>query len=464
MIPFFRKWAAPTASARRASWSRLLLPGLTLGLLLTIVPIVAAVRSEHGGQVTVLTTVTPSASGPGNLAVTLTSPLIVPQGAPFTATATLTNTGPTTIEHAGVTIQPPVGITLSGNDGIYVADIGPGGSQEATWLLAVDSGAATGDYIILASAHGNEVGNPLYTLIAEDTVTVSVVLPAASDDGDGIAPEVDNLPAQFSNDFSDAPPFGTGTTSGTITNRGNQILTITEEPNPKGVLIVADPSGGATAATVSACSGATSLSLTPGDWVVVTCGSAIIQVLEGTLEITFFGANGELASATLNAGNGLTFEPESVSIIAPLDNLEAVTVLIEHDGVQSEFALVPGATAGLIEGLAARLIKVKIKKDRINLKSKQPVPVVILGDTTFAVIDVDVVTLQLGPSGAKPIPGLRFEDTDNDGVLDLVINFHAEDVGMNLADISLCLSGKTVEGVDIAGLWPGQHRERLRST
>ena len=453
MIPFFRKRTSPASSGRGASWRRLLLPGLTLGLLLTIVPIVAAVRADHDGQATVLTTVTPSGSGPGNLAVTLSAPLIVPQGAPFTATATLTNSGSITIENAGVTIQPPVGITLSGNAAIYVSDIGPGGSQEATWLLTADSDAAIGDYIILASAHGNEVGYPAYTLIAEDTVTVGVVLPAASNDGDGIAAEVDTLPAQFSNDFSDVDPFGNsdGTTTGTITARGGQVLSVTDEPYPKGVLILADPSGSGADATVVACGGITSLALSAGDWVVLTCSSAIIQVLEGTVEVSFFGADGELATSSLNAGNGLTFKPESVSVRAALDNLVPVTVLIEVNGVQREFALVPGATIGLIKGLAARLINVKIKSNGINPKSNRPVPVAILGDSAFDVIDVDAVTLRLGPDRARPVSAPRFEDTDNDGHIDLVVNFHARDSGLNLAAVSLCLFGNTVGGVEIAG-------------
>ena len=455
MITFSKKRTFPISSAVDRSWRRFLLPALILGLLLTIVPIVAAVRADHGGQATVFATVTPNLSGPGSLGVTLSSPLIVPQGAPFTATATLTNSGSTTIENAGVTIQPPVGITLSGNASIYVPDIAPGGSQEATWLLTADSGAPTGDYIILAHAHGNEVGTPNYTLIAEDTVTVGVVLPAASDDGDGIAAEVDTLPAQFSNDFSDVPPFGTsattGTTTGTITNRGDQILAVTDDPDPKGVLIVADPSGGATAATVSACSGATSLSLTPGDWVVVTCSSAIIQVVQGNVEVSFFGVNGELATASLNAGNSLTFKAESVNVIAPLDNLEPVIIRIKVKGIQQEFELVPGATTGLIKGKAARLIKVKIKDGGVNPNSNRPVPVAILGDSTFAVIDVDIATLTLGPNGARPTSGPLFEDMDGDGDIDLVLNFHAKDAGINVAGVSLCLSGETLGGVPIGG-------------
>ncbi|HLC25033.1 MAG TPA: hypothetical protein VJJ25_05325, partial [Nitrosopumilaceae archaeon] len=60
-------------------------------------------------------------------------------------------------------------------------------------------------------------------------------------DGDGIFDEVDTLPNTVSDDFSDVG-LG-GTTLGVITTRGNQTLTITEEPNPDGIRITADVSG-----------------------------------------------------------------------------------------------------------------------------------------------------------------------------------------------------------------------------
>ena len=443
-------------------WRRLLLPGLILGLLLTIVPIVAAVRADHDSKATVLTTVTPTASGPGSLGVTLSAPLIVPQGAPFTATATLTNSGLITIEHAGVTIQPPVGITLSGNAGIYVPDIAPGGSQEATWLLTADSNAPTDVYIILASAHGNEVGTPNYTLIAEDTVTVTVVLPAASADGDGIHADVDTLPAQFSNAFSDVPPFGTsgttGTTTGTgtITNRGNQILTVTDDPDPKGVLIVADPSGGATAATVSACSGATSLSLTPGDWAVVTCGSAIIQVVQGTVEVSFFGAGGELITPTIPAGNGLTFEPESVSVTAPATNQGPVAVIVKVAGLDQEIFLSPGEITELVNSVMARLVDVDVIADIINLGISPTIALAILGDSGFSVDDVDLRSLRFDDDDDDDENAGSFirswlEDEDRGGFIDLLVDFLADPSRVSLGDITICVTGTTVGGLPIGG-------------
>ena len=457
MIPFFRKRRAPASSARGASWRRLLLPGLVLGLLLTIVPIQAAVRANHPTEATVLATVSPPPPvGEGNLGVTLSGPVIVPQGAPFTVTATLTNSGLTTIENAGVTIQPPAGITLSGYAEIYVPDIAPGGQQEATWLLTADANAITGDYIILASAHGNEVGNPSYQWIAEDTILVGIVLPTAFDDGDGIHGNVDTIPLVFSNDFSDEPPFVNGTTTGTITSRGDQILSVTDEPDPKGVLIVADPSGGAAAATVSACSGATSLSFTPGDWAVVTCGSAIIQVVQGTVEVSFFGANGELVTASLTAGNGLTFQPESVSVIAPATNQVPVAVIIHVNGFDQQISLSPGAVTELVNSVMARLVDVDVISDIINLGIDPTVALAIFGDGDFIVDDVDLATLLFDDDDDDDEHAGSFirswlEDEDSDGYTDLLVEFLADPNSVSLGDITVCVAGATLDGMPIGG-------------
>ena len=82
---------------------------------------------------------------------------------------------------------------------------------------------------------------------------------------DGIADAVDTAPNTFSNAFSD------GTTSGDITSRGDQDLTVTDAADStKGVDIAASTGGGATPATVSACSGASTFSLDTGDSFTVT--------------------------------------------------------------------------------------------------------------------------------------------------------------------------------------------------
>lgn len=154
-----------------------------------------------------------------------------------------------------------------------------------------------------------------------------VNLPSSTDtDGDGIYNEVDTLPDTSSDDFSDVG-LG-GTSSGTITTRGDQILTITEEPNPAGVRI-ADISGGLTPATVSVCVGASKIALSPGDKIIVTCGSATIDVIDGPVEVIFISSGGTQATATVTQGNSITFDPDTFSFSAPSTNVDPVVVIVE---------------------------------------------------------------------------------------------------------------------------------------
>jgi len=152
-------------------------------------------------------------------------------------------------------------------------------------------------------------------------------------DGDFIFDEVDPLPNTFSDDFSD------GTTDGTITARGDQTLAITDEPDPDGVRIVADIGGGLNSATVDACSGASTITLNPGDEIIVTCASVTVKVISGTVIVTFTDDSGQTAIATITSGNEIIFEPQTFTISAPSTNSEPVTV--EIDGVST--TLDPGS-------------------------------------------------------------------------------------------------------------------------
>ncbi len=68
-------------------------------------------------------------------------------------------------------------------------------------------------------------------------------------------------------------------------------------------------------AEVSVCSNSMKIfmdSIDSQDDVTVTCGSATIQIFVGPVEVEFNGDNGEVGSATLVAGDELTFEPETM--------------------------------------------------------------------------------------------------------------------------------------------------------
>ena len=156
--------------------------------------------------------------------------------------------------------------------------------------------------------------------------TVSVLLDS---DVDGIYDEVDLQPIVYSNDFSDIV-IG-GTTTGTIVNRGDQNLTVREEPNPDGVRIVADSSGGPTSATISACGGTAIFYLSAGDEVIVTYSSVTITVLNGKIDITFVAADGTKVTTSLSMGNSITFDPTTITFTAPATN--SAPVIIQISGV-----------------------------------------------------------------------------------------------------------------------------------
>ena len=138
-------------------------------------------------------------------------------------------------------------------------------------------------------------------------------------DLDGITAGVDTERGIFSAGFSD------GTTWGTITARGGQFLTITDEPSPDGVRIIASASGGLNDATISVCGGTASLMLNAEDDVVVSCGSVSISVLIGPLE-ALIELNGVDAT--------LTIPPEIAVEFTPITGTVAVTA--EPSGPNSE--------------------------------------------------------------------------------------------------------------------------------
>jgi hypothetical protein len=170
-------------------------------------------------------------------------------------------------------------------------------------------------------------------------------------DGDGILDELDTLPATVSDDFSDIG-LG-GTTSGTIVTRGDQLLAISEEANPDGVRISADVSGGLVPATLNACGGVSIITLSPGDNIVVTCGSVTIDVVSGPVEVSFIDAGGAQAQTSITAGNSITFDQNTFSFVVPSTNSDPVVVTV--DGKQ--IILNPGQAVTVLSSNKDSFIK-----------------------------------------------------------------------------------------------------------
>jgi hypothetical protein len=157
-------------------------------------------------------------------------------------------------------------------------------------------------------------------------------------DGDGIANDIDTYPLVF----YDHPAFSDtglgGTTSGMITNRGDQALEVTEAANPDGVRIIS--SAGTFPTTITACGDVSEITINAGDDVIVTCSSVILQIISGSVEIVFYADDGTAATATIEAGNTITFDPSSVTVTA--GDANASPVVVSYNG--TEFIFQPGAT------------------------------------------------------------------------------------------------------------------------
>jgi len=159
--------------------------------------------------------------------------------------------------------------------------------------------------------------------------------PVQDTDGDGIFNGVDTQPTVFSNDFSDIP-LG-GTTYGTILSRGDQCpaipcqLTVREVSPSAGIFITASPTGGLTPAMIIVCGGASILSVSAGDQLTVKCDSVTITVTTGAVQVTFVGSGSNAGidgTATITAGNSMTFQPATFGFTVPATNTATLTVTI----------------------------------------------------------------------------------------------------------------------------------------
>ena len=257
----------------------------------------------------------------------------------------------------------------------------------------------------LVNSNDLTVGDPPSDYNEVEIIVQDVRFPDS--DNDGIFDEVDTAPNIFSNDFSD------GTTSGAITNRGDQILKIVDSSVPsEGVLIKADPLGGAAQATVTVCGGTATYFFNAGTEYSVTCGSVTTTVLSGSVEITFIAADGTPATTSLNTGNTLTFDPTTFTFTTPATN--AVTSVILVNG--GEFTLAPGAALTIAQ-FEAFDAEVEIGEDEFEVEGS-----FTLGATSDGIYPLtEEVTLEVG-TFTTTIPAGSFELDDEEfefeGVID----------------------------------------------
>ena len=154
------------------------------------------------------------------------------------------------------------------------------------------------------------------------------------DDNDGIATIIDPTPYDDTNNTYDD-----GQTSGTITKRGDQKLSVTKESTGK-VRVKSDPSGGSDPAEIVDCVG-TKYKITKGDELLLKCGSSIIEIILGPVEVEFTDNDGIISTTTLDTGDNVTFDEE----LASLTNNGSTDVIISVNGNIKTIS--PGETENL---------------------------------------------------------------------------------------------------------------------
>lgn len=88
----------------------------------------------------------------------------------------------------------------------------------------------------------------------------------------------------------------------------------------------------------------------------------------------------------------------------------------------------------------------------INLKSSGRIPVAILKTQTFDPVNVDPATVRFGHSGTEAAPAqFSMEDVNGDGRIDMILHFETRVTGIQCADTSAMLTGKTLGGQTIKG-------------
>jgi len=234
-------------------------------------------------------------------------------------------------------------------------------------------------------------------------------------DADGIKDSVDMTPLFYSDSFNE------GLLIGTIVDRGDQTVVVSDAPDPLGVKIKAYASGGTEQARVDwyrwdpwlgfgfrLCS----IMLGAGDEANLTWVSIDIAVVKGTLEITFVADDGTEAETSLNEGNGIEFEAETCTFITPETNVDDVVLIV--DG--GEIILEPGESK--------LLANVDIDPETLNLKSEGTgVTCYIELPAGFDVGEIDVSSLLLNGQVPAELEPTEVGDYDGDGIADLMVKF-----------------------------------------
>jgi len=203
------------------------------------------------------------------------------------------------------------------------------GSGNASFLESLGTTLPVGQQFITATATDPDGNTSEFSACIEVT--------GIDADGDGIVDEIDTQPTAISNDFFDGIAPLTGTTSGTITARGDRVWRVLDEPG-NGVRVTVG--GGIQPATLDvtgvSCIPAGTISIPPtGTDFNLACASATIEVLSGSVTFTTT-VDDKIVEAFIGAGAKVTFElVDPVTMIITLDasSTTSVDLLVNGESV-----------------------------------------------------------------------------------------------------------------------------------
>jgi hypothetical protein len=267
-------------------------------------------------------------------------------------------------------------------------------------------------------------------------------------DNDGIYNDVDADKYTYSDMFSDI--VNGGSTEGIIIYRGDQNFKIVEGTGKQPLLeklIMISVSRGTEPAVIEVCNGASRIKMNSGDRVSVRCGSVILEVVTGTVEVEFVADDGTTATAEITQDNTITFIPEEKTFEAPPTNVAPVVVIVEGTEVKVE----PGET-----GFAVQIdIKPGDDQNSVNLGANGVIPAAILTTPDFDATAVDPATVTLAGAmvniaGKSDRYQAVHEDGDGDGDLDLSVKI-INQMDLVEGDTVAHLEGRTFDGITVHG-------------
>ena len=183
--------------------------------------------------------------------------------------------------------------------------------------------------------------------------------PSTDMDFDGISDIVDSDSTN-----SDNRAFSDGSTSGVFDPQDQTIFVYDVSDADSGVLIISGLDGGVSKAEITACNEHSNILIDAGEEIVITCGSVIINVIQGSVEVTYTAYDGTKANTEISEGNTVAFEPETFTFEVPEENPGQVVVEIEG----TEFELEPGEIEEIVPYTKNKFVllavtNLKIKKD-----------------------------------------------------------------------------------------------------